>query len=264
MDLIQLNKKLFVSFEKVLNIISNLKYVFLDKLKYRNNLNKNRILEGIENGKKCFVIGNGPSLKNVDISVLGNTDIITVNKCICTPIFRKLKPRYHIVLDKVILEQVADNIEKDLIENKSDTIFVLHRSASKRFSKYKRVYIIYGTRLATNESAIRCKMHGNMTTYINVLPFAIQCAIYFGYKNIITLGNDFSFFASRKELHYYDVDQVKNRKESLYQDLAGCMIALLEYRSLYEYTKKQGILLVNATEGSLLDEIPQKNLMEVI
>ncbi|MCD8107326.1 MAG: hypothetical protein LUE20_05120 [Oscillospiraceae bacterium] len=80
------------------------------------------------------------------------------------------------------------------------------------------------------------------------------------YKSVVMLGNDFSFFAARKEQHFYDVDANLERKESLYQDLSGCAIVLLEYRSLYSYAVKNGIEIYNATEGSLLDEIPQKSL----
>ena len=88
--------------------------------------------------------------------------------------------------------------------------------------------------------------------------------MYIGYENIILLGNDFSFFAARKDQHFYDVEENKKRVESLYSDLAGCSIVLTEYRTLYEYAKRKGINVVNATEGSLLDEIPQVKLEDYI
>ena len=63
---------------------------------------------------------------------------------------------------------------------------------------------------------------------------------------------------------FHDVEENKKRVESLYSDLAGCSIVLTEYRTLYEYAKRKGINVVNATEGSLLDEIPQVKLEDYI
>ena len=191
-------------------------------------------------------------------------DVITVNKFIKTNLFEQVKPKYHVVIDKYILEEISEDIERELQRTDSSTIFILHRSAIKRFQKYNRARFVYGTKMASRTQAFCNDMTKNMTTFLNVLPFAVSCAMYIGYENIILLGNDFSFFAARKDQHFYDVEENKKRVESLYSDLAGCSIVLTEYRTLYEYAKRKGINVVNATEGSLLDEIPQVKLEDYI
>lgn len=245
-----------------ISLYSNLRYVFFDKLKYRKYLKKNLILKNCAKKEICYILGNGPSLKNVDISLLKGKDVITVNKSINTPFFEQLTPKAHIVLDKKILSSISDDIELKLQNNNMSTHFIFHRSGIEQFKSYRNTFFAYATKMAYPK--IKNDMCSNMTTYLNVLPFAIACAMYMGYKKIVLLGNDFSFFAARKDQHFYDIEENVKRQESLYQDLAGCSIVLTEYRNLYKYAKKQGVKIVNATEGSLLDEIPQVNLLDCL
>lgn len=250
--------------QTVLNICSSVKFNTVDKLKYGKFIKDNHQLKNTANSETCYILGNGPSLKNVKLDLLEGKDVITVNKSITTPVYARLTPKYHVVLDRYILDDIADDIERELKRNDSNTIIILHRSAVDRFSKYSRARFAYGTKMASCSKAFRNDMTSNMTTFLNVLPFAVSCAMYVGYKKIVLLGNDFSFFTSRKDQHYYDIERNVKRTESLYSDLAGCAIVLTEYRTLYEYAKSNGVTIVNATEGSLLDEIPLGKLEDFL
>ena len=264
MNIIEINRKNLKLTQMILNFMGSIKYWGIDCFKYRKITSKNQDLKNTCQLNTCYILGNGPSLKSVDISLLQGKDVITVNKSIKTNLFEQVKPKYHVVIDKYILEEISEDIERELQRTDSSTIFILHRSAIKRFQKYNRARFVYGTKMASRTQAFCNDMTKNMTTFLNVLPFAVSCAMYIGYENIILLGNDFSFFAARKDQHFYDVEENKKRVESLYSDLAGCSIVLTEYRTLYEYAKRKGINVVNATEGSLLYEIPQVKLEDYI
>ena len=263
MNIIELNRKIFGLTQKSLNVLSSIKWI-LDYANYKKYVLPNQTMRDSAGNKRCYILGNGPSLKSVDLSALQGKEVITVNKSVCTPVFDEIKPRFHVVIDRFILADVADRIEEELRKDNQDTIFILHRSGIERFSKYPRARFVYGTRMAFGKNAIRNDMTCNMTTFLNVLPFATLCATYFGYKEIVLLGNDFNFFAARKDQHFYDLESNKKRTESLYSDLAGCSIVLIEYKNLYNYAISNGIQIVNATKGSLLDEIPQVNLADYI
>lgn len=263
MNIIEVNRKQFLILQNALNCLGFVKYWGIDRFKYNKYTSKNKSLKGSVNTDICYVLGNGPSLNNVDLSLLQGKDLITVNKSINTPIFSELHPKFHIVLDPIILKEISADIERELKREDSDVIFILHRSGINQFKCYDRARFIYGTKMASDKKYFRNDMTKNMTTFLNVLPFAISCAMYFGYKKIVTLGNDFSFFASRKDQHFYECGK-SERKESLYQDLAGCSIVLQEYKTLYNYAKTKGVEIVNATENSLLDELPQVSLKDYI
>lgn len=264
MNIIEINRKTVRVIQSCLNTLGLIKYWSYDRSKFRKYTCINGNIKGIAREDTCYILGNGPSLRNVDLSLLKGKKIVTVNKSICTPVFSDMKPMFHIVIDRFILEDIADYVEKELMREDSDTIFILHRSGINRFSRYKRARFVYGTKMASSAKAVRNDMTENMTTFLNVLPFAALCMSYVGFENIVLLGNDFNFFAARKDQHFYDLEDNKVRNETLYSDLAGCSIVLLEYRNLYNYAKNKGISIVNATEGSLLDEIPQVSLMELL
>ena len=263
MNIIEINRKSFLVSQNILNCLGFVKYWGIDRFKYGKITSKNKFLRDCADGETCYIIGNGPSLNDVDLSLLKGKNLITVNKSINTPIFSDLKPRFHVVLDPMILKEISADIERELKREDSDVIFILHRSGINQFKGYDRARFIYGTKMASGKRHFRNDMTKNMTTFLNVLPFAVSCAMYFGYKKIVTLGNDFSFFASRKDQHFYECGK-KERKESLYQDLAGCSIVLQEYKTLYNYAKQKDVEIVNATENSLLDEIPQVSLEDYI
>ena len=103
-----------------------------------------------------------------------------------------------------------------------------------------------------------------MSVFNNIIPFAATCAIYMGFQRIVILGCDFSFFASRKMNHFYDMDKNEVAVKTLYQDLTGASITLLQIRSLVKFCKRNGIEIFNATENTLLDEIPLCRLEDVL
>lgn len=262
MNLFDINRKVILFTLKIINILLMFRYYCIDFFKWKKILKKNKLLKNRHLGERCYIVGNGPSLAKVDLAQLAGKHVITVNLSINTATFDVLDPDYHIILDRARLADAKGNIAKS-ISKKRRTNFILHRAAYDVFENKEKIFYGYATRMLTSEN-LKSDMTGNTSTFLNVLPYAVLCAIYMGFKEIILLGNDFSFFAARRDLHFYDMDQNVKRTESLYQDLSGCAIVLLQYRFLYKYALKNGIRIENATEGSLLDEIPQVNLKDVL
>ena len=263
MELIELTRRTHLFTCKAINVLTSLQYTLRDRKKYADYTKKNVTLKNISEGETCYILGNGPSLNRVDLSKLKGKHIITVNKFILTSMYSELKPEYHCVIDRFILEQVKDAVKEDLEDNNSLTKFLLHRTGIDKIGRKDRAYYIYNRHFPVNED-VHPDLTRNASTFYNVLPFTAMCAIYMGFKRIVLLGNDFSFFTARKDQHFYDIDEKKERQESLYQDLTGCSIVLLQYRALRKYCEKHGIEIVNATEGTLLDEIKQVKLEDYL
>ncbi|MFS2168901.1 hypothetical protein [Priestia megaterium] len=263
MDLISLNRQMSNFIEFGINNIATLKYYLGDIRKYKTTIKRNRQLHNLYTGETCYILGNGPSLKDVDLSVLEGKYVITVNKSILTPVFDKMKPILHCVTDRAIFAQVKDAIEEKLQDKKCDTNFIMHRMAFDTYGDIDKAFYIYNTKAPTTKN-MSCELDRHIPGYINILPFATICAMYMGFKKIVYLGNDFSFFTARKDLHFYDVDLNIKRQESLQQDLLGCSIALQQYRRLYKFAKSKDVEILNATEGSLLDEIPQVKISDTM
>ena len=262
MDLISVNKRINNFTYSLINLASSVKF-FLEYIKTSKYRKYNLKLKDIHKDQTCYIVGNGPSIKSMDLTCLSDKFVISVNKMICTSVYDVIKPQYHCITDRLILDQVINDINHELDANRYNTKFLLHRSALNKINDSKDVYFIYNTKLPRQDKMV-CDLTKNASAFINVLPYAVMCAAYMGFKKIVLLGCDFSFFASRKDAHFYDVDNKSDRKESLYQDLSGCAIAITQYESLYKFCKKNNIELVNCTPNSLLDVIPQKEFKDYI
>ena len=70
-------------------------------IKYKKLLDRNKELVGKYQGRRCFVVGNGPSLKNQDLTKLKGEVVFTVNWMMRSPLFDTLKPTYHVIIDKL-------------------------------------------------------------------------------------------------------------------------------------------------------------------
>lgn len=244
----------------VLNVGSRM-YYLPNSFKYKSVISRNYKFKDIHKGKTCYILGNGPSINQLDLRLLQNKYIFTVNAMICTPLFEKLNPTYHCVLDRKVFQKYKDALIRG-IETES-TSFFFHRKILEEIGLKDNVYYTYNTLMPTHNN-IKIDLTKNASTFINVVPYCIMIAIYMGFDNIVLLGCDFSFFAERKNAHFYEDGKNIQREESLFQDLFGSAIACQQYRYLYEYGKKHHINIVNATHDSFLDVIPRIELRKVL
>ena len=80
-------------------------------------LSKNKELENRFSGKRCFIIGNGPSVKQQDISVLKDEFVFTVNYSANSKQFNEVKTTAHIWTDPNIFKSSEESGEKDYLLN---------------------------------------------------------------------------------------------------------------------------------------------------
>ena len=73
--------------------------------------------KNIHNGKRCFIIGNGPSLKTVDLEKLKDEITFTVNQSPRMKDFPKIHTNYHIWTDERFFNEDFSSPEgKELLE----------------------------------------------------------------------------------------------------------------------------------------------------
>jgi hypothetical protein len=145
-------------------------------------------------GKRCFIIGNGPSLNKIDLSLLKDEYTFGVNS-----IFLKekdgFKPTFYVVEDNHVYH---DNIEeinkfdveyrffptayKKIIKNRKNTLFFnMNTGFYKEISPYNQI-----PRFSVDSSdELYC---GQSVTIIN-----LQLAYYLGFSEVHLIGMDFSY-----------------------------------------------------------------------
>jgi hypothetical protein len=144
-----------------------------------------RSLKNIHQGERCFIIGNGPSLKHHDLSLLKNEKTFGLNRIYL--LFDEIgyETTYHVVVNRLLLEQSVDEIAKLSVPE-----FVSWHSRDtidfRSNIRYLRSIDQSGPRFFTNiENGI---WEGATVTYV-----AMQLAFYMGFSKVILLGVDHSF-----------------------------------------------------------------------
>ena len=106
-------KKIQLFDKKIRNIKAELidypKYVLNNKDDYEL-LQQNKRFEKSHKGKRCFILGNGPSLKEVDFSLLGEEVVFTVNQLARNEKFDLLKSNYHFWADPSFFTEQDNNL----------------------------------------------------------------------------------------------------------------------------------------------------------
>ncbi len=177
--------------------------------------------------------------------------------------YDEVDPRFHCFCDERVIRENRDSIVPYMARRKDKTSYFFYQRGIGVVPEGENVYFVH-SKIWPTSSKLRCDLSQTANAWINVIPFAVMCAIHLGFTQIDLLGCDFSLFASRKDAHFYDASNAAQRRESLYQDLQGHAIACRQHEYLRDYAAARGIQIRNATPGSLLDVYPRIDIDELV
>ena len=152
-----------------------------------NNLSLFRF-QNIHQGKRCFIIANGPSIKEMDLSPLRNEFTFSMNRAYLLYDSWGFVPSYFVCINELVIEQFADDIKQLQMQ---------------KFINYNRRKLFLGG--AFNGSFLYLRtgynLHdcftGDVTGVISsggTVTFAcLQLAYYMGFSEVILIGLDHSF-----------------------------------------------------------------------
>lgn len=234
------------------NILNQLKYKFT--FKGKRVILKNKELKSSKN-EICYIIGNGPSVKNFDFSLLNGYDTFTMNFFFENKLSETFQPTYHIMIDGVFYSDKYLNYVKTLYEKKENTKFIFSYKGyntleSKKELMNRAFYIKMG--LIQHDNYLKIDMSKNTTACVNVALAALQCAMYMGYKKIYLIGCEFNSYATLKPTHFYD-EKKEDRTVPMGVDLQWSSLAHYHHYAINKYAEKNHIEIFNATPGSLID-----------
>lgn len=224
--------------------------------KYRASLRRMSALKDKHQGERCFIIGNGPSLNETDLSLLEHEVAFGLNRIYLLFDHLGFATTYYVCVNKLVIEQCAEEIlrhvpcpkfigwhSRDLISFTDDMMFVLGGQQSPRFL----------TRIA------RGVWEGATVTYV-----ALQMAYYLGFERVILVGVDHSFKTKGKP-HETVVSRgddpnhfsPKYFGEGFRWQLPDLATSELAYRMAQEEFDRAGREIVDATIGGKLNVFPK-------
>lgn len=158
---------------------------------YHKLLKKNKKLKNIHKKERCFIVLNGPSINEHDLSGLKDEYVFVSNFFYRSDLCKIIEPNYYCWLDSALMH--SDEI-KSVVEElkcacpKSKLIF--NYKACSKLGERDDTYYVYTKNMA-NVFGISNNLAGVMSNYTNVAFLAIVSAIYMGFSEIYILGLDF-------------------------------------------------------------------------
>lgn len=253
--------------------------IFVKKLGYQSKISE---FYNIHKGKKIFILANGPSLKDVDLSILKNEIIIGCNGIYKITNKYDLEIDYFFCEDEVQLKIRANDLKTIKSKYKMTAIYNAHlvkdlqnwlffnvpRCLGEKHNRY------YWNELFPQFSKDFASLvhQGNTITYM-----MLQFAYFIGAKEVYILGLDYNY---GKLNEFFKPGNIKVTKENFdlikechfdenYYKIGDTMGVpnLTDQKKAYKLARKtfedDGRLVINMNEKSGLDIFEKKNINEL-
>lgn len=185
--------------ERVIGKVFNCMFFLNNRIHYKQTgmdlLKKNADFKGKLKGKKCFIIGNGPSLNQQDLSRLKNEFVITCNTAVQLDQFEVMQPNAHFWSDDCFFAEEYVEYMK-AVNSKSKEIISFFPLKQKDFIEKYRINLEIPTRYFNyryifNESYKKSMdFCDTLIQGFSVVEFGIALAVYMEASEIYLLGCD--------------------------------------------------------------------------
>lgn len=216
----------------------------------------------LHNGEDCFIIGNGPSLNNLDLSLLENHHCFGLNKIYL--IFNRvnLNLSYHVSVNPLVIEQSRAEFER--LECPS---FLSYRAAKHIIRPRKNIYFIFtgAGAFLFREDAARIMYEGHTVTYV-----ALQLAYFMGFERVFIIGvdHDFTTSGSPNETQLCTGSDPNHFDPAYFKDqhwqLPDLEAAELSYRAANFFFHRNGRQVFDATANGKLQIFPKLSYKEAL
>jgi len=256
------------------------------------SLKNNSKFENLYWGKRCFIFGNGPSLKNVDFSLFRDEYTFTVNQLARNPRFPELHTNFHMWSDErfFIVDpnkpedlELVESMKRVRTADNNPVVFYKYAGYNfvKQFGLDKDLDIHYFEQGYYYVSEKRDVDFTRFTpAFSTVVHYLICLAVYMGFKEIYLLGCDctgivtiIDNYLNKGEDAKYAYQISENEKKRMQRvqqqskvrdELVANVRLFDDYERLLKYCNARDVKLYNATNPTLLDTIPKVDLMTVL
>lgn len=175
----------------IYNFLSLVRFYIWDRFVYYKELTRNKELKEKFKGERCFVVLNGPSIKNYDLDKIKDEVVFCSNAFQLSSYYDIVRPNYHCIIDSDYLGGTLLQRLKETMQEKDGVSFILNKKIYGNLTEEekKRAYAVYPNNFGTRKK-IRCELDGVTSSTNNVGLFCVQAAMFMGFKEIIILGLD--------------------------------------------------------------------------
>lgn len=263
-----------------------------DTVEAIKTLNYNKRFRNVHQGERCFILGNGPSLKNIDLELLKHEQVFTVNHFNKMDNYKAVHTNYHFWMDAAFFD-----MRDDIHTNMDDVYESYYQIGQERavcflpihayrflkrhgvYEQIKSIHYLYVGGFLEKDRKLDVDIQYAISPFATVVQYAVIVAIYMGFSKIYLLGCDttniLGILNSALEnkngpMHAYNNDGAESLCKQAVENLDMSYILLdqyklfLGYEKLYEYCSERGIELVNCSDPTLITSIPQISIETVM
>lgn len=269
-------------------------YNFRDREILKNNL----LLQDVHRGKRCFIVGGGPSVSDIDLGILSNEYTFAINEFDKNPQYAKLSPKFHVISDSAYYTEGETEYWPRRFKDKdksvpTTTTMCLNIRAKEFVEKYNlfkdhKIYYFGTQGIFTDNLPLNIGLDKYVPQPKNSVLMCLMLASWMGFKEIYLLGCEHNFLSfnigygkSLSYSHNYEDelskldsknDEVMKKyisprdlKLTYEKNIANILQLFRNYRFFYAKAKKlyPGIKIYNATPESFLDVFPMINFADI-
>ena len=242
------------------------------------DLSRNARFRNMHQGRRCFVIGNGPSLQTQDLSPLGGEITFVMNAFWKHPIVDKWQPTYCCMADPLLFDGSPPMNEflQKLSASLHDSTFFVPMHSTQVVKKQgllppeQTFYVGFG---GTFSRMRKVDLAGLIPGVQSTSLLSIMAAMYMGCSPIYLLGLDHDWLSHRgMDRHFYDGKTIEGHpqahgdlSEFSYKADAQAIVNLWSsYEALLKSARQKRIDILNATNGGFLDVFERVKYEEVV
>lgn len=238
-------------------------------------LRRNKALRDVMIGRRCFVLGNGPSVSLQDLSLLQGELTIACNFFFNHPILEQWHPTVYCAADPIDSFGSTRYFES-LLELVDSEYYIFHASV------VPRLLASLGTESCSQDVLSKASrifafdcIHWKSVDDINFCDFlpptwhtpmlSIMIAIYMGCSEIVLLGCDHSYYKQMllgqfSASHFYKEDNPERLPSSFtYLEIAAEITKVFGgYLHLAEIAERKGVHIYDATADGCLDTFQKR------
>jgi hypothetical protein len=249
-------------------------------INFKTYLQNNQNLKNIHAGKRCFLVGNGPSINNQDLTLLKNEIAIVASSFFRHPQAKAVNPSYWIFADPYFWrepERYFIPAHRYALDKDISTKLFVPFSGYPYFNKFDmgplidlHYYHCDSSRDITNQNitndidfSLRIPQFAQ-----NTMTVCLMLALYLGCNPIYFIGCDRDYWNITEEeyktysvRHFYEDPKQNTFGEHIEWNrwLVAKARTEYEYEQLKQYSNTRGIDIYNATPGGLFDSFPRVN-----
>ena len=244
----------------VLNYIENhiklFVWRFIWKEIHKGKIDNIRNYKNIHNGKRCFILGNGPSVNRTNLELIKDEIVFTTNQLFDTSFTYYVTDNRWVILDNfgdickikkpVFLGSSASKVYKQMLK------LNYHGFYNPVFFKTKagpKHWMWEGAEMPIN-------LERGVSDGATVITGCLQIAYYMGFKKVYLLGCDCDF---SKKGHFYDEEPESYKNES-----DEVPLWFESYKMCKRAYEADGREIINATVGGKLEVFKRQSLEEIM